>query len=209
MFYNFNIANIISNIPLNQDKSKEIFSANLLPIKHPSITNNIPRINEKIMATKQFILAKAAPKPTANPSRDRAKARDTASEADNVWDKSLSASSGFAYTFNMNFKCRAEKDIFLCIFLCFLIKAFIELSNSFIIPNIVKIIKHIILISFSGKYGLSIDPKNNDIANITVQTILIIITDENGIFILFVPYEKLATNASVDKAIINNKGSRI
>ena len=79
---------------------------------------------------------RAAPNPTAIPSRERATASETASVTERHLDWSISAFSGSAYTVRTNLKLRNENLMFLDNPPCFLITAFAMLSSSFTSPMI-------------------------------------------------------------------------
>jgi hypothetical protein len=68
-------------------------------------------------------------------------------------------------------------------------------------PSMNNIKKQIMCVIASGIKLLIIEPKNSEIAKIELHITFIAVTEENGIFTLFAPYAKLATNASIDKAV--------
>ena len=64
-----------------------------------------------------------------------------------------------------------------------------------------------LVVKVDGINLLIIPPANNAIAKIVEQTTLIIIADLKGILILLVPQAKLATKASMDRALTSKIAS--
>ena len=139
-----------------------------------------------------------APNPTASPSKDNANANDAASNGDSIREESLSASCGLAYIFSIKFRFSMENFNSLETSLRVLINRFIVLSNIFINPKHIRIVKQSILVTSSCIYPRKIVPTSKDTPRIQLHIRFIVITDENGILILLLPYAKLATNESVD-----------
>ena len=73
----------------------------------------------------------------------------------------------------MKFILKKENLIFLFKFVFFLIIAFVKLSNNFIMPNIVSIIKHINTVTHCGIYSFIIFQAINDIPTNILHIILI------------------------------------
>lgn len=105
----FITAIMIRIIPLTHEILNRNFFAILLPSHAPSITAIASTIKALITTAHPLTFTKAAPKPTAIPSNDKASDKDAASLGDITFELSTSAASGSAYKFNTKRKLHNEK----------------------------------------------------------------------------------------------------
>ena len=76
---------------------------------------------------------------------------------------------------------------------------FIRLSRIFVIPIRNRTAKHRTELIFGGRYGRTIPPRKRKTPRIPLLTKLMISTMGNRIFILLLPYAKLARKASTER----------
>ena len=95
-YVSFKKASTIRRRPLTHERSRGIFSATLLPVKLPAHTAMTFATKEKRTARRGAASERAAPNPTAKPSRESAMARGAASEAERLFQQWLCALFAFA-----------------------------------------------------------------------------------------------------------------
>ena len=100
----------------------------------------------------------------------------------------------------MNLKLNAEKFTSFFKHAYFRIMVLVPLSNNLIMPSVNKTVKQIAVVRPAGMYCRMIVPTKRDNPTVLAHRIVMTKADVLGIFILLLPYAKLATKASMDIA---------
>lgn len=182
-YVSFKKASTIRRRPLTHERSRGIFSATLLPVKLPAHTAMTFATKEKRTARRGAASERAAPNPTAKPSRESAMARGAASAAERLLEQSLSAFSGLAYTSRIKRRCMAEKEIFLWIPCERRINDLMALSHSLAMPSRNRMEKQSTPARCSGMNGRTREPRNNETPRMALQIPLMTATERKGILI--------------------------
>ena len=194
---------MISKAPPIHDISRRSFFAAFFPQNCPILS-----ANSSVMSTMRITshIGKSdspIPIPIGRLSAERVTASIAASVAERIFEQSASAVFGSAYTESMNFKLMRENEISFLQFSVFSKAFLIITSKSLKIPIKNSSKKLIMATAFSVRYPVRQTPEHIAMQINVRLSIWMVNIERKGIFMLLVPYEKAAQNASIEIAVAN------